>query len=66
MRSIMLLVLWYILWRIWVLSPVSFNRHDVRLTEDSMAIALESALGGSVIEFLVSTISDKVFSFNVS
>jgi hypothetical protein len=45
---------------------VSFSRHNFRLTEDSVAIALESALGCSAIEFVVSSISDKVLSFNVS
>ena len=45
---------------------VSFSRHDFRLNEDSMAAALESALGGSAIDLWVSYITDKVFSFNVS
>ncbi|XP_073360204.1 uncharacterized protein [Aegilops tauschii subsp. strangulata] len=45
---------------------VSFSRHDFRLSEDSVAAAFESALGGSAIDFLVSAIGDKVFSFNVS
>ena len=45
---------------------VSFSRHDFHLTEDSVAAALESALGGSAIDLLVSAIGDKVFSFNVS
>ena len=30
---------------------VSFSRHDFRLSEDSVAAALESALGGSAIDF---------------
>ena len=45
---------------------VSFSRHDFRLSDDSVAVALEDALGGSAIEFLVSHIQGKVFSFHVS
>ena len=30
---------------------VSFSRHDFRINEDSVAAALESALGGSAIDF---------------
>ena len=45
---------------------VSFTRHIFRLNEDSVAAALESALGGSAIDLMVSHIKDKVFSFYVS
>ena len=45
---------------------VSFGRHDFCLNEDSVAAALEAAIGGSAIEFLVFSIKDKVFGFQVS
>lgn len=45
---------------------VSFGRHVFRLYEDIVAAALESAIGGSAIEFRVSQITDSVFSFKVS
>ena len=45
---------------------VSFSRHVFRLNDDSVAAALESAIGGSAIEFSVQLIRDKVFSFFVS
>ena len=45
---------------------VSFSRHDFRLNEDSVAAALESAIGGSAIDLSVQLIKDKVFSFIVS
>ena len=45
---------------------VSFSRHDFRLDEDSVAAALEAALGGSAIDLMVTCIKDKVFSFVVS
>ena len=45
---------------------VSFRRHDFRLSDDSVAALLKAAIGGSAIEFMVSNIRDKVFSFHVS
>ena len=45
---------------------VSFSRHAFRLSEDSVAAALEAALGGSAIDLRVSHVKDKVFSFQVS
>ena len=45
---------------------VSFSRHIFHLNDDSVAAALESAIGGSAIEFSVQLIRDKVFSFFVS
>ena len=45
---------------------VSFSRHDFRLDEDSVAAALEAALGGSAIDLMVTYVKDKVFSFVVS
>ena len=45
---------------------ISFGRHDFRLTEDSVAAALEAAIGGSAIEFMVFMIKDRVFGFQVS
>ena len=45
---------------------VSFGRHDFRLIEDSMAAALEAALGGSAIDLIVFLIKDRVFGFQVS
>ena len=42
---------------------VSFSGHIFRLEDDSVAAALESAIGGSAIEFSVQLIRDKVFSF---
>ena len=45
---------------------VSFTRHNFRLDEDSVAAALESAIGGSAIDLSVQLIKDKVFSFIVS
>ena len=45
---------------------VSFSRHDFRLPEDLVAAALESALGGSAIDLMVSHVKDKVYSFQVS
>ena len=45
---------------------VSFSRHNFRLDEDSVAAALESAIGGSAIDLSVQLIKDKVFSFIVS
>ena len=45
---------------------VSFGRHDFRLSDDSLAAALEAAIGGSAIELGVSCIRDKVYSFNGS
>ena len=45
---------------------VSFSRHDFCLNEDSVAAALESAIGGSAIDLFVQRIKGKVFSFVVS
>ena len=45
---------------------VSFSRHNFRLNDDSVAAALESAIGGSAIDLSVQLIKDKVFSFIVS
>ena len=45
---------------------ISFGRHDFRLTEDSVAAALEAAIGGSAIEFMVFMITERVFGFQVS
>src|ERR1043165_7842430 len=45
---------------------VSFGRHAFRLDDDSVAHALESALGGSAIDFMVQGIHDNVFTFVVS
>ena len=39
---------------------------DFQLDEDSVAAALEAALGGSAIDLMVTCIKDKVFSFVVS
>ena len=40
---------------------VSFSRHNFRLDEDSVAAALESAIGGSAIDLSIQLIKDKVF-----
>ena len=45
---------------------MSFSRHIFHLNEDSVAAALESAIGGSAIDLSVQLIKDKVFSFIVS
>ena len=45
---------------------VSFSRHTFRLDEDSVAAALESAIGRSAIDLSVQLIKDKVFSFIIS
>ena len=45
---------------------VSFSRHNFCLDDDSVAAALESAIGGSAIDLSVQLIKDKVFSFIVS
>jgi len=45
---------------------VSFGRHNFHLNEDSVAAALEAAIGGSGIDFMVFLITDKVFGFQVS
>ena len=45
---------------------VSFGRHSFRLNEDSVAAALEAAIGGSGIDLMVFLIKDKVFGFQVS
>ena len=45
---------------------VSFSRHAFRLSEDSVAAALEAAIGGSAIDLHVDHIKDKVYSFQVS
>ena len=45
---------------------VSFSRHVFRLSDNSVAAALEATIGGSTIELMVSSIRDKVFSFHVS
>ena len=45
---------------------VSFSRHIFRLNEDSIAAAIESAIGGSAIDLQVSHIKGKVFAFHVS
>ena len=44
----------------------SFGRHAFRLSEESVAAAIESAIGGSAIELRVSQVADSVFSFKVS
>ena len=35
---------------------VSFSRHDFCLDEDSVVVALEAAIGGSAIDFMVSLV----------
>ena len=45
---------------------VSFGRHYFCLNEDSVAAALEAAVGGSGIDLMVFLIKDKVFGFQVS
>ena len=45
---------------------VSFSRHAFRLSEDSVAAALEAAIGGSAIDLNIHHIKDKVYSFHVS
>jgi hypothetical protein len=45
---------------------VSFDRASFRLSEDMVAIALESAIGGLCDELKVSILRDRVFSFTVS
>ena len=45
---------------------VSFSLHILHLNEDSLAAALESAIGGSAIDLSVQLINDKVFSLIVS
>ena len=45
---------------------ISFGRHVFRLHEDSVAAAIEAAIGGSAIEFMVFPLKDKVFGFQVS
>jgi hypothetical protein len=45
---------------------VSFGRSRFRLSEDSVGLALESALGGFCDNFKVSALSERVFSFCVS
>ena len=45
---------------------VSFVRHSFRLDEDSVSLALESAIGGFCSRLKVSRLQDKVFSFHVS
>ena len=39
---------------------VSFSRHAFRLSEDSVAVALEAAVGGSEIDLGVNHLKDKV------
>ena len=45
---------------------VSFSRHIFHLNEDSVAAALESAIGRSAIDLSVQLIKHRVFSFIVS
>jgi hypothetical protein len=45
---------------------VSFDRASFRLSEDMVAIALESAIGGLCDELKVSILTDIVFSFTDS
>lgn len=45
---------------------VSFSQHVFRLSEDSVAVVLESAIGGSTIDLVVKQVKDSVFSFSVS
>jgi hypothetical protein len=45
---------------------VSFGRSSFKLTEDTISIALESAIGGLCDELKVSLLRDRVFSFTVS
>jgi hypothetical protein len=45
---------------------VSFGRSSFKLTEDTVSLALESAIGGLCDELKVSLLRDRVFSFTVS
>src|SRR4051812_32886830 len=45
---------------------VSFVRHSFRLDEDSVSLALESAIGGYCSKLKVSRLQDQVFPFHVS
>ena len=45
---------------------VYFGRHAFRFTKDLVVAALESAIGGSPIDLMVTKIIDSVFSFMVS
>jgi hypothetical protein len=45
---------------------VSFGRANFRISEDSVGIALEAAIGGFCGSLKVSTLSERVFSFVVS
>ena len=45
---------------------VSFARHNFRLTEENVALALEAAIGGYCSSLKVSCLCDRVFSFHVS
>jgi hypothetical protein len=45
---------------------VSFGRANFRLSEDSVGIALEAAIGGYCGSLMVSQLGDRVFSFLVS
>ena len=45
---------------------VSFARHNFRLTEENVALALEAAIGGYCYSLQVSCLRDRVFSFHVS
>ena len=45
---------------------VSFARHSFRLSEENVALALESAIGGYCSQLKVSCLRDQVFSFHVS
>jgi hypothetical protein len=44
---------------------VSFGRATFRLSEDSVGLAIEAALGGYCGELKVSLLKDRVFSFTV-
>ena len=45
---------------------VSFARHSFRLSEENVALALESEIGGYCSQLKVSCLRDQVFSFHVS